>query len=181
MRMFEDDEISSFLYPIPSYFTQSTVLHGPYLFVYSSREDICFFVGSHPPTQHWLSTLDSHRERHTMHLILLLFLSFTAHIAHACLRYTARFPWDDTLPVTASITDNGIQTCWLNMTYKQHYLRQQYKNRNRGREEGVGVGDDGSAEWEFEDWDFSCVEGEKEGRDAGGNVTVCFLRWIFGG
>jgi hypothetical protein len=38
----------------------------------------------------------------------------------ACMHYTAIFPYSTSLPFEATLTDNGIVTCWLSMTYDQH-------------------------------------------------------------
>lgn len=48
---------------------------------------------------------------------LTLLLAITAH---ACMEFKGIFPFSTSLPYEASITDNGVITCWISTTYAAH-------------------------------------------------------------
>jgi hypothetical protein len=44
--------------------------------------------------------------------------------ASACMHYSATFPYSTSLPFEATLTDDGVVTCWISMTYDQHNKQQ---------------------------------------------------------
>jgi hypothetical protein len=78
-------------------------------------------------------------------LALLLALSTPSR---ACLRHKGTAPWDDTLPFEATITDNGVVTCWISKTYASHSTEQRHTPP-----------DDANLAWEFQPWHFECLRG----------------------
>jgi len=71
--------------------------------------------------------------------------------ATACLRFVAYAPWDDTLPYTAKITDNDVVTCWISMSYRDHYTMQRFTPADRVLEQPF------ESEWDFRGWQFECM------------------------
>jgi hypothetical protein len=52
----------------------------------------------------------------------------------ACMHYSATFPYATHLPFEATLTDNGVVTCWISMTYDQHEKEQaSFSNHQRAR------------------------------------------------
>ena len=95
-----------------------------------------------------------------MQLPLLLTFLLLLRKAHACIHFQAIAPYDDEQPYLASITHNGILTCWISMTYAHHMLIQKHTPVLRKQDESsreVGM------EWEFQPWEFECLDGY-EGR-----------------
>ncbi|KAM3075533.1 hypothetical protein ACMFMG_007676 [Clarireedia jacksonii] len=69
-------------------------------------------------------------------LLLALISSIITKPASACLTYNAVFPFDEDQPFVAEIIDNGVRTCWINMTYTRHWRLQVIENGGwRGSEE----------------------------------------------
>ncbi|PQE16934.1 hypothetical protein CJF30_00003625 [Rutstroemia sp. NJR-2017a BBW] len=75
-------------------------------------------------------------------IFLLVLVSIIIKPASACLTYSAVFPFDEDQPFVAEIIDNGVRTCWINMTYTTHWRLQVIENGGwRGSEEWkVGFG-----------------------------------------
>ena len=56
----------------------------------------------------------------------------------ACMHYSATFPYSNSHPFEATITDNGVVTCWISMTYEQHSKQQiAFANRQLGRPQAL--------------------------------------------
>jgi hypothetical protein len=56
----------------------------------------------------------------------------------ACMHYSATFPYSNSHPFEATITDNGVVTCWISMTYDQHSKQQiAFANRQLGRPQAL--------------------------------------------
>ncbi|PQE12221.1 hypothetical protein CJF31_00000416 [Rutstroemia sp. NJR-2017a BVV2] len=93
-------------------------------------------------------------------ILLLVLVSIIIKPASACLTYSAVFPFDEDQPFVAEIIDNGVRTCWINMTYTRHWRLQVIENG----------GWRGSEEWKWQPWTFECTEKEWEGK-LKGNAT----------
>ncbi|EDN90935.1 predicted protein [Sclerotinia sclerotiorum 1980 UF-70] len=97
-----------------------------------------------------------------MHLLLpLLHLSFPLislisllPITQACLTYHAEFPFDNDKPFIGKIIDNGVETCWINMSYNEHWKWQAMENEK----------DWGRREWVWKPWPFTCTKKQWEGK-----------------
>jgi hypothetical protein len=61
-----------------------------------------------------------------MHYLPFTFLATLLFIGDvsACMHYAATFPYSTSLPFEATLTDNGVVTCWASMTYDQHNRQQ---------------------------------------------------------
>ncbi|PQE33937.1 hypothetical protein CJF32_00002778 [Rutstroemia sp. NJR-2017a WRK4] len=94
-------------------------------------------------------------------ILLLVLVSIIIKPASACLTYSGVFPFDEDQPFVAEIIDNGVRTCWINMTYTTHWRLQVLENG----------GWRGSEEWKWQPWKFECTEKEWEGK-LKGNATV---------
>ncbi|KAI9649034.1 hypothetical protein NHQ30_001601 [Ciborinia camelliae] len=70
-------------------------------------------------------------------LLTLLFLILLAHPTNACLIYHATAPFAKDKPFIGKIVDNGVETCWINMTYNEHWERQLMENE---------------ADWKRQEW-----------------------------
>jgi hypothetical protein len=113
---------------------------------------------------------------------LILFPSQTS----ACMHYSATFPHATHLPFEASLTDDGIVTCWISMTYDQHNEQQTaFSNHRRipqqiarpvtssvtlaeepekglakrNAEMGGDAGDDEDIKAIWLPWEFTCLDG----------------------
>ncbi|KAJ8064660.1 hypothetical protein OCU04_006982 [Sclerotinia nivalis] len=98
-----------------------------------------------------------------MHLPLLLVPSLLSlslslisllPVTQACLTYHAEFPFDNDKPFIGKIIDNGIETCWINMSYSEHWKWQAMENQK----------DWGRSEWVWKPWPFTCTKKLWEGK-----------------
>jgi hypothetical protein len=96
-------------------------------------------------------------------LLLLVLVGIITKPASACLTYSGVFPFDEDQPFVAEIIDNGVRTCWINMTYTKHWRLQVIENGGwRGSEEWkVGFGG-------FSFFVVVCVGGKREEERKGG-------------
>jgi hypothetical protein len=89
-----------------------------------------------------------------MRLLTLLLLP-TATLS--CIHYAATFPFSETLPFEATITDNNLTTCWLSRTYAEHNALQILANLAPPTRNELQNPDE--VTWGFKRWDFECLEG----------------------
>ncbi|KAI9048999.1 hypothetical protein LZ554_006848 [Drepanopeziza brunnea f. sp. 'monogermtubi'] len=66
---------------------------------------------------------------------LLLVLAGTGN---ACMKFKGTFPFAKTAPFEASITDNGVTTCWISTTYAEHAAAQEKSRPLRVSKRSVG-------------------------------------------
>jgi hypothetical protein len=85
------------------------------------------------------------------------FLLLISELSSACLIYKGVAPWDEKLPFSATITDNNVVTCWIDMSYQSHFIIQSRNHR---------ITEDGEV-WEFSDWKFKCLENYSAHADIG--------------
>ncbi|KAF7904312.1 hypothetical protein EAF00_001646 [Botryotinia globosa] len=88
------------------------------------------------------------------------FLSSLPIFTQACLVYYATFPFDNDKPFLGKITDNGIETCSINMTYNQHWRWQALENEKDWERE----------EWVWKPWHFTCTKKLWQGKMKGNNT-----------
>ena len=107
-----------------------------------------------------------------MHLPPLLALLFLLTTVLACIVFEATAPFDDNQPYLASITHNGILTCWLSMSYTRHMHIQKHTPVLRDQDgHNERHGSEGAMEWEFQPWEFECLDGF----EARAMIGTCFL------
>lgn len=85
--------------------------------------------------------------------VVVVLLLLLGHIepANACMHYKATIPFNPTLPYEASISDNGVTTCWISTSYEEHKALEiavkqeksgelKSKGKDKRKEEGKGKG-----------------------------------------
>ncbi|KAK0125404.1 hypothetical protein ONS95_000579 [Cadophora gregata] len=60
-----------------------------------------------------------------MKLQPLLLALIAASLTHACMEFNGILPFSHTSPFEASIIDNGVTTCWISTTLKEHSTMQE--------------------------------------------------------
>ncbi|KAE9370452.1 hypothetical protein N431DRAFT_411812 [Stipitochalara longipes BDJ] len=74
-----------------------------------------------------------------MYSFLLIYILITVlqRRASACMHYSATFPYATNLPFEATLTDDGVVTCWISMTYDKHNEQQTALSNHRRMQQRI--------------------------------------------
>ncbi|TVY49145.1 hypothetical protein LOCC1_G000962 [Lachnellula occidentalis] len=86
----------------------------------------------------------------------------------SCIKYSAVYPFSETAPFQATITDDNLTTCWISRTYREHNRYQQMANLAPPTR--AELQDPDMTTWGFKRWDFECLP--EQGYEAWANVGV---------